>query len=462
MSYMKKCIVASMAILFAGVSCSAPKNNTTEDEVRLITLDPGHFHAALVQKKSYPQVSNDVYVYAPKGDDVKEHLKKIDAFNTRQDNPTTWNEIVYTGTDFLEKMLEEKRGNVMITAGNNGKKTEYIKKTLEAGIHVLADKPMAINTETFELLKECFKIAEEKGILLYDIMTERYEITTILQRELSLLPNVYGTQLTGSLEDPAIVKESVHHFYKVVAGTPLKRPVWYLDVEQQGEGIVDVSTHLVDMIQWEAFPGVAIDYTKDIEILDANRWATPMSPEQFKQVTGVDQYPDYLMKYVTNDTLQVYANGDFVYKLKGVHAKVSVIWNYTFPEGGGDTHFSVMKGSKANLVIRQDAEHNFKPELFIETAEGVDLKAYEANLENEMKAIAQKYPGIGLKKIKDGVWQLVIGNEYRVGHEAHFAQVTENFLESLKKGALPEWEVPNMIAKYYTTTKALEVAKSKN
>jgi hypothetical protein len=28
-------------------------------------------------------------------------------------------------------------------------------------------------------------------------------------------------------------------------------------------------------------------------------------------------------------------------------------------------------------------------------------------------------------------------------------------------GKLPEWEVPNMIAKYYTTTKALEIAKNK-
>jgi hypothetical protein len=29
----------------------------------------------------------------------------------------------------------------------------------------------------------------------------------------------------------------------------------------------------------------------------------------------------------------------------------------------------------------------------------------------------------------------------------------------MKKGSMPEWEVPNMIAKYYTTTAALELAK---
>ena len=39
-------------------------------EVKLVTLDPGHFHAALVQKTMYDQVSPTVHVYAPEGPDV--------------------------------------------------------------------------------------------------------------------------------------------------------------------------------------------------------------------------------------------------------------------------------------------------------------------------------------------------------------------------------------------------------
>lgn len=466
---MKKYLIASMAVLIVGASCSQKKGSESSDgsftgkegEVKLITLDPGHFHAALVQKSSYPQVLKDVYVYAPAGDDLQEHLMKIEGYNSRPESPTVWNEIIYTGPDFLQKMIAEKKGNVMVTAGNNGKKTEYIKQALSAGIHVLADKPMAINAANFELLKECFEIARQNDVLLYDIMTERHEITTILQRELSLLPAVYGTQLPGSLEDPAIVKESVHHFFKVVSGNPLKRPAWFFDVEQQGEGIVDVSTHLVDMIQWEAFPGVIIDYNKDIELLDANRWATPMTLAQFKEVTGTNNYPDYLMKDVQGETLNVYANGDIHYKIKGIHAKVLVKWDYTYPEGGGDTHFSVMKGSLSNLVIRQDKEQNYKPELFIEASGVTDKAGYEAALQEGIKAIANKFPGISLTKVKEGVWQVMIPSEYRVGHEAHFGQVTENFLQYLIDGDLPEWEVPNMITKYYITTKALEMAKGK-
>lgn len=463
---MKNYLVFTMATLLLGASCSTKKDKAegftgAPGEVKLITLDPGHFHAALVQKSSYPQVSDDVCVYAPTGDDVQEHLKKIAAFNDRAESPTHWNEIVYTGPDFLEKMLSEKKGNVMVMAGNNGKKTEYIKKTLEAGINVLSDKPMAINSTNFKMLQECFDIARQKKVLLYDIMTERNEITTILQREFSMLPAVYGEQLKGTPEDPAILKESVHHFFKVVAGNPLKRPVWYFDVEQQGEGIVDVTTHLVDLVQWEGFPNQVIDYQKDIEMLDANRWSTQLSPAQFKEVTGVGTYPEFLNKYISNDTLNVYGNGDITYKIKGICAKVSVIWNYTFPEGGGDTHYSVMKGSKSDLIIRQGKEQGYRSELFIEAVAGTDLVAYEKELESALSTVAAKYPDIALNKIKDNAWQITIPDKYRVGHEAHFGQVTENYLQYLKDGALPAWEEPNMIAKYYVTTRALDMAKAK-
>jgi len=97
-------------------------------------------------------------------------------------------------------------------------------------------------------------------------MTERFEITTLLQKELSQIPEVFGSLLAGSPEQPAITKESVHHFYKHVSGKPLIRPPWFFDVEQQGEGIVDITTHLVDMIQWEAFPGIILK-KEDVEII---------------------------------------------------------------------------------------------------------------------------------------------------------------------------------------------------
>jgi len=122
-------------------------------QVKLITVDPGHFHAALVQKIMYDQVSPDVYVYAPQGPDYLQHLDRIKSYNSRSVNPTSWNEKVYTGADFFEKMISDKAGNVVVLSGNNRKKAEYITKSVNAGLNVLADKPMIITPEDFPALE---------------------------------------------------------------------------------------------------------------------------------------------------------------------------------------------------------------------------------------------------------------------------------------------------------------------
>ena len=323
---MKNIFLIILPALFVMTSCgsggskqqSGKSDASMENinNVKLITVDPGHFHAALVQKTMYPQVSPDVHVYAPEGPDVQQHLDRIASYNTRTANPTSWNEIVYKGDDFFEKMLADKPGNVVVLSGNNRKKAEYITKSVNAGLNVLADKPMIIFPEDFPKLEEAFRVAKEKGILLYDIMTERYEVTTILQKLLSHKEEVFGKLTTGTKEEPAVTKVSVHHFSKLVSGTPLLRPAWFFDVEQQGDGIVDVTTHLVDLVQWECFPEQILN-PSDIKMVEAKRWPTVISPEEFKGVTGFDKFPDYLQKDVKDGKLNVFSNGEMVYQIKG-------------------------------------------------------------------------------------------------------------------------------------------------
>lgn len=432
------------------------------NEIKLITLDPGHFHAALVQKYSYPQVDPHVHIYAPDGPEVKAHLARIESYNTRAEDPTHWDSEVYTGPDYLEKMLSDKAGNVVVISGNNAHKTHYIQSCIDANLNVLADKPMAIKPADFQKLQTLFPLAEKKGVLLYDIMTERYEISTILQRELSQTPDLFGTLEKGTPENPAITKESVHHFFKFVSGAPLIRPAWFFDVEQQGEGVVDVSTHLVDLVLWECYPEQSIDYKKDIQLQAAKRSATELSSAQFKQVTGLPGFPGFLKKDLTKDsTVKVFANGETHFSVKGVHAKVSVIWNFQAPEGAGDTHFSIMRGTKANLVIRQGAAEKYKPILYVELLPNVDRAAAEAALKAAINKLnSGQFKGLGYEANEKG-WKIIIPESYSVGHEAHFSQVTERYLQYLKEGKLPVWEVPNMLAKYYVTTKAYELSRNK-
>lgn len=462
---MKKICLFLISGLIIG-SCGTNTTNTQtgqpeskvekNSQVKLITIDPGHFHAALVQKIMYPNVSSDVHVYAPEGPDFNQHLDRIKAYNSRLVNPTKWNEIVYTGNDFLEKMLTEKAGNVVVISGNNRKKAEYIARSINAGLNVLADKPMIISPDDFPSLQAAFKSAVEKGVLLYDIMTERYEVTTILQKLLSQNNDIFGNLQKGSKDEPAVTKVSVHHFSKVVSGNPLKRPAWYFDVRQQGEGIVDVTTHLVDLVQWECFPEQILN-PNDIVMESARRWPTSISKEEFSRVTGYDEFPDYLRQDVKDGALNVFANGEMVYQIKGIYAKVSVEWKYEAPTGGGDTHYSVMRGTNCDLVIRQGAEEKYQPVLYAENFKTGTLKEFSVQLEKALKSLP--YDSLRIEVNNNNSLKIIIPPKYRVSHEEHFGQVMAKYLGYLKAGRLPDWEVPDMITKYYTTTSALKMAR---
>ena len=352
-------------------------------------------------------------------------------------------------------MLAEKAGNVVVLSGNNRKKAEYITKSVNSGLNVLADKPMIIDPEDFSALEAAFAAAGKKNLLLYDIMTERFEVTTILQKLLSQEEDLFGILKFGSEEEPAVTKVSVHHFSKVVSGSPLIRPSWFFDVQQQGEGIVDVTTHLVDLIQWECFPDQILN-TGDINMVEARRWPTILSKEEFRSVTGFDDFPDYLMRDVKDGKLNVYSNGEMVYKIKGIFAKVSVEWRYQAPPGGGDTHYSIMHGTKCDLVIKQGSEEKFMPALYIDNVNGIDFNNIRVKLKEVLANMP--YDSLSIEETGKNSLKINIPSKYRVSHEEHFGQVTAKFLEYMKEGKLPDWEVPGMITKYFTTTSALKMA----
>ena len=433
------------------MSCTSTEDSNT---VKLMTLDPGHFHAALIQKTSYEDIDSTVDVYAPDGPEVNTFLRSIDAYNSRENNPTNWSVNTHLGDNYLQQMISEKPGNVMVVSGKNSKKIDYIHAAVKAGLNVYADKPLVTDPDGLKKLEEVFRIAEENNVLVYDIMTERFEVNTGIQKAFSMVSSVFGELVDGTPENPAISKESIHHLFKYVSGKPLVRPAWFLDTEQQGEGIIDVTTHLVDLVQWEAFPNQIIK-SSEIDMLSAKRWPTILSKDQFKKITGLNSYPNYLEKDKIENDLHIYCNGEMNYTIKGKHAKVSVIWNYTAPEGTGDTHQSIMRGTKSDLIIKQGANENFKPTLYINSK---DNKGFESKLNLSISELQVEFPGIKAEKISDKVWKILVPDLLKIGHEAHFEQVTNNFLKYFKKGKLPDWEIPNMKAKYYTTIEAYKLA----
>jgi predicted dehydrogenase len=431
----------------------------TKKDIRIMTLDPGHFHAALVHRESYDNVDDRVDVYAPLGIDLVDHLKRVARFNLRPDKPTAWRLEVHTGPDFLARMAKEKPGNVVVISGRNRGKIDYIHASVSAGVHALVDKPWILRSEDLPKLKQTLELAEKKGRVAFDMMTERFEITTLLQKELVGDPDVFGQIQNGTADKPGVYMESVHHLMKMVSGAPNIRPAWFFDTAQQGEGANDIGTHLVDLVPWTLWPGQGVDADKEIQIVSAQRWPTVINKASWQRVTGEKEFPDFLKKDVKNDALEYFCNTLVTYAVRGVHVKLNIIWDWEAPPGGGDTHFAFYRGSKARVEVRQGKAEKMRPETYVVPNDSKDKAAILAAVKKRLGGLQAKYPGVDVED-KGADLLVKIPDKLRTTHEEHFAEVARAFFGYLKNPkSFPKWEKTHMYAKYFVTTKGTDLAR---
>jgi len=452
------------AVLVAGLAATGSPAAGQEGDramteiLRFMTLDPGHFHAALVQKEMYPGVARRVDVYAPLGGDLLEHLARIVRFNHRRHDPTAWVLEVHAGPDFLDRLVVEKPGNAVVISGRNRGKIGRIQAVLDAGLHALVDKPWILEADDLPKLEAALATADRQGRVALDIMTERHEVTSELQRELVGDREAFGAPLPGSVGEPAVYMESVHHLMKTVAGVPNIRPPWFFEPEEQGEGLNDIGTHLVDLVQWTLFPDQALDYRADAAVLHAQRWPTMIPRAELKRVTG-QEVPEGWSSRMKGDALEYFCNTLVSYTLRGIHVTLNVIWDWEAPAGSGDTHFASYRGSRSRVEVRQGAAERFRPELYVVPNRPAEKAGVLAAVRARIRGLQDRYPGTSVEDLGPEL-RIGIPEGLRVGHEEHFAQVTQRFLRYVRdRGETPAWERPNMVAKYYVTTAGTSLAR---
>ena len=278
-------------------------------DTRLIIIDPGHFHAALVQKEMYANLSAEAHVYAPLGPELIDYLGRIARFNARADQPTRWRLTVHAAADFQAQLAREPPGGVAVIAGRNGVKIERIEAAVAAGLHVLADKPAIVRREDLPRLEGVLSRAAQRGLVVHDLMTGRMDEIGRVIRTLRNDPEVFGEPVPGSTAEPGVRLSNVHQLLKTVAGVPNRRPPWYFDITEQGEALADTGTHLVDRVHETLFPGETLDHRRDIRLHSASRWPTRLSLAQFREVTGETAWPNFLTPWITNDAIEYFCNG---------------------------------------------------------------------------------------------------------------------------------------------------------
>jgi len=418
-------------------------------KIGLTVVDPGHFHAALAQKEMYPNVAALVHVYAPVGLDLVDYLTRIARFNTRAEAPTSWQLEIHAGGDFLDRMARERPGDATIFAGRNHEKIAMIATAVDAGLHVLADKPMIMRRGDLPALAGVLDGAAAKGLVIQDMMGGRQEITRALTRLLHADPDIFGEQLPGTIAEPGVAMTSVHHLMKTVAGMPNPRPPWYFDIEQQGDALADIGTHLVDRVHGTLFLHDALDYRRDIAIDAVRRWPTMLNLAQFRQVTGEMDWPGYLDAEVSGGTLAYHCNTHLDYRVRGIHIGLDMVWDWLEPPGGSDVHTEIWRGTRARIELRHGPNENYRAQLYI-----VPLADIRDALERRIAVLAATHHGLGLER-GDGEWKIVVPDALRIGHDAHFRELTKGFLARIEgQETLTAAERANLLAKYYVTTAA--------
>jgi predicted dehydrogenase len=419
------------------------------NKIGLIIVDPGHFHAALAQKEMYPNVAETVQVYAPVGPDLADYLTRIARFNTRAEAPTTWRLEVHSGPDFLDRMAHERAGDAAIFAGRNNEKIGAIARAVEAGLHVLSDKPMIIRRADLPALAELLETATAKGLVVQDMMGGRQEITRSLTRLLHADPEIFGEQVAGSAGEPGIEMTSVHHLLKLVSGLPNPRPPWYFDIAQQGDALADIGTHLVDRVHGTLIPDEAVDYRRDIRIDAVRRWPIRLSLGQFRQVTGETAWPAYLEGALSGGALAYQCNTHLDYAVRGVRVSLDMVWEWEEPPGGSDTHTEIWRGTRARIELRHGPSEGWRPQLYI-----VPEADIGPVLQRRIARLGETHRGLGLDR-REREWKIVIPDALRIGHDAHFRETTKSFLAYVANPAMvPAWEKPNLLAKYFVCTAA--------
>ena len=428
----------------------------TRPHIRLMTVAPGHFHAALVQKRTHPAVARKSYVYAPLDADLVAHLDRLAAFNARPDDPTCWEVDVRAGTDYLDRFLREQPGNTVVISGRNRPKIDVMLAAVANNLHVLADKPWVIDAADQPKLEALLRDADAREVLVWDVMTERHEVTTRLQRELVRDPDVFGEWEAGTADAAGLSLASVHHLKKTVAGRPLVRPWWWFDPSVSGDALADVGTHLVDLSLWLIAPDQPVE-RGDVQLVDADRWPLLLTREQFAELTGLPDFPPPLATRAGSGQLYYAGNNTAALTVRGVHVRVTTLWEYESP--GGDTHDAIARGTRATVAVQQELGPGSVPELSVVAADPADHPRLLAVLLRKCDDWQRDYPGVAVDDRGDRL-DVVIPAALRTGHEAHFAEVLGEFARYFHAPrAVPPWERANVLTKYHLTTTAVEVAR---
>ncbi|MGL6076133.1 MAG: putative oxidoreductase C-terminal domain-containing protein [Fimbriiglobus sp.] len=427
--------------------------------VRLMTLDPTHFHAALLTQRRVEGVHPRLYVYSDFSKELLTYLEWMQVGNSRLPHGQGWEMDVRASDRWRARAFQEQPGNTAVITGANRSKIDLMLDAVRAGLHVIADKGWIVDQADFPMLETLLSEAELREVILWEMLPLRHKMGHRLLRELLYLPEVFGELLLGSPDEPALTIDSTQFLRKSPIGLPVIRPMWWLDHHISGHVLADSTSYLVDLALWILFPGEPILHIVDAECQDATGWATPVSEEQFHAITGIRKAPEI---FRSNGQIMLESNGLMAFTVRGVHARTNCQWDFDSERKAGDIHDFVVRGSRSRITLTCPPTPTESPwELLVTPNKIEDKAAISRAMQQSLTRWRPHHPGLSLREHATAI-EVVIPNSEVSDSVSNFEEILSSFVNAFRNPrSVPGWEITNKLARYYLTTRAAEIAEKK-
>jgi len=435
---------------------------------RLVIPEPKHFHSGLVLGKLYDDISGldmdrEVLVFHSPGNTLSAFKGITGKGEKAIDAEGVGYRIEYRPSErpLEDMMLSRQAGDIAVIATRNCDKPRIIQTLVNSDYRLLlVDKPWAIDEKGRDILMETIPQARSKGIILQDLMTERYAVGSVMQQLLVGNPDVFGKLVPGTEDNPALLMRTVHILDKTSMG--VFRPPEYFEENVQGDGTTDVAVHAVDFLNILARPDSAIPF-RDVRLVPdkIEMWNTQILPANYAAMTkGAD---------TIEEPSGYRCNGRTVYEITGndpardnagqanVFVGIEATWNL---EGVNDEHYSKAVGTRATVEVEK--KPNQDAEVYVTPKAGEEANVISA-LRKHCRQVLDPmgYGGITFEKEGDRL-KLNIPEHLHTQHFDHFTEVTHQALRGLTgKEEFPAMEYRRLLTKYQTTTGAHAIAMGK-
>ena len=148
------------------------------------------------------------------------------------------------------------------------------------------------------------------------------------------------------------------------------------------------------------------------------------------------------------------------YAVRGVHVWLNVSWEFEARAGHRRHGTSPASGHARRIEVRQGADEEYRPEVYVVPRDAGDLSALRAAVRPPAGGDRGPYPGVG---IEDASASAAAGHPGRAADRPRgpLREVTRQFLSYLDDPRrLPAWEKANMLAKYHVTTHGVRLARA--